>query len=188
MLAPHPAPRRQLLVANTHINASPEFADVKLWQSQLLLLEIERIMNQHAGSLAQIPLVLAGDFNSLPGSDPHSLLANGGVQPLEDPHGLLGSLPMRHSLPLRSAMATVGAHVNASAESHELQKMEPPYTNFTAHFVGTLDYMWYTYDRLVVGGLLEMVDDRQVHEHTALPSPLFSSDHVPLLAEYHFKR
>ena len=21
--------------------------------------------------------------------------------------------------------------------------MEPPYTNFTAHFVGTLDYMWY---------------------------------------------
>ena len=31
-------------------------------------------------------------------------------------------------------------------------------------------------------------DDRQVHEHTALPSPLFSSDHVPLLAEFHFKR
>jgi CCR4-NOT transcription complex subunit 6 len=188
MLAPHPAPRRQLLVANTHINASPEFADVKLWQSQLLLMEVERVMNQQAGSLAQIPLVLAGDFNSLPGSDPHSLLANGGVQAQEDPHGLLGTLPLRHSLPLRSAMATVGAHVNASAESHELQKMEPPYTNFTAHFVGTLDYMWYTYDRLVVGGLLEMVDDRQVHEHTALPSPLFSSDHVPLLAEYHFKR
>jgi type II secretory pathway component GspD/PulD (secretin) len=44
---------------------------------------------------------------------------------------LLAQLPLRHSLPLRSAMATVGAHVNASAESHELQKMEPPYTNFT---------------------------------------------------------
>ena len=188
MHAPHPSPRRQLLVANTHINASPEFADVKLWQSQQLLLECERVMTQQCGNLSNIPLVLAGDFNSLPGSEPHSLLANGGVQPIEDPQGLLGTIPLRHSLPLRSAMATVGAHVNASAESHELQKMEPPYTNFTAHFVGTLDYMWYTYDRLVVGGLLEMVDDRQVHEHTALPSPLFSSDHVPLLAEYHFKR
>ncbi len=69
-----------------------------------------------------------------------------------DPHGLLATLPLRHSLPLRSAMATVGAHANASAESHELQRMEPPYTNYTAHFVGTLDYMFYTYDRLSVGG------------------------------------
>ena len=166
-----------------------------------------------------------------------------------DPHGLLSTLPLRHSLPLRSAMATVGAHANASAESHELQRMEPPYTNYTAHFVGTLDYMFYTYDRLSVGGqprsreiardtprdaprdtprdtpicrtrlalapraaptrpiaprsivfihfiyllylgagLLEMVDDKQVQENTALPSAQFSSDHVPLLCEYHFKR
>ena len=110
------------------------------------------------------------------------------MQPQEDPQGLLAQLPLRHAFPLRSAMATVGAHVNASAESHELQKMEPPYTNHTAHFIGTLDYLWYTMDRLSLGGLLEMVDDRQVHEHTALPSPLFSSDHVPLLAEFHFKR
>jgi len=188
MSAPHPASRRQLVVANTHINASPEFADVKLWQTQMLLQEVERVMTQIGGNTSHIPLVVSGDFNSLPGSDPHSLLANGGLQPQEDPHGLLQQLPLRHAFPLRSAMATVGAHVNASAESHELQKMEPPYTNFTAHFVGTLDYLWYTMDRLSVGGLLEMVDDRLVQEHTALPSPLFSSDHVPLLAEFHFKR
>ena len=40
MNAPHPASRRQVLVANTHINASPEFADVKLWQTQMLLHEV----------------------------------------------------------------------------------------------------------------------------------------------------
>jgi CCR4-NOT transcription complex subunit 6 len=188
MSAPHPASRRQLVVANTHINASPEFSDVKLWQTQMLLQEVERVMTNVGGSTQQVPLVVAGDFNSLPGSDPHSLLANGGLQPQEDPHGLLSQLPLRHAFPLRSAMATIGAHVNASAESHELQKMEPPYTNFTTNFVGTLDYIWYTMDRLSVGGLLEMVDDRLVQEQTALPSPLFSSDHVPLLAELHFKR
>eukprot|EP00316_Scyphosphaera_apsteinii_P004727 CAMPEP_0119298266 /NCGR_PEP_ID=MMETSP1333-20130426/469_1 /TAXON_ID=418940 /ORGANISM="Scyphosphaera apsteinii, Strain RCC1455" /LENGTH=503 /DNA_ID=CAMNT_0007299329 /DNA_START=234 /DNA_END=1745 /DNA_ORIENTATION=+ len=189
MIAPHPSTRRQLLVANTHINASPEFDDVKLWQTQHLLLEIERVMTHHSGSTSAIPLVVAGDFNSLPGSEPHTLLASGGIQ-LEngDPYGLLGSLPLRHTMPLRSAMATVGAHANASAESHELQRMEPPYTNYTAHFVGTLDYIFYTYDRLSVGGLLQMVEDGQVQEHTALPSPLFSSDHVPLLSEFHFKR
>jgi len=188
MIAPHPASRRPLVVANTHINASPEFADVKLWQTQMLLQEVERVMTQVGGNTQQVPLVIAGDFNSLPGSDPHTLLAAGCLQPQEDPHGLLQQLPLRHAFPLRSAMATVGAHVNASAESHELQKMEPPYTNFTAHFVGTLDYLWYTMDRLSVGGLLEVVDDRLVQEHTALPSPLFSSDHLPLLAEFHFKR
>ena len=37
MVAPHPATRRQLVVANTHINASPEFADVKLWQTQVII-------------------------------------------------------------------------------------------------------------------------------------------------------
>lgn len=185
----HPGGRRQVCIANTHINASVEFADVKLWQTQHLLLEVEKMMTQISGSINTLPMVLAGDFNSLPGSDPHTLLSSGGVTPDSgDSGGLLQGLPLRHALPLRSALATVGAHVNASAESHELQKMEPPYTNFTAHFVGTLDYMWYTYDRLSVGGLMEMVEDRLVQETTALPSPTFSSDHVPLLAEYYFKR
>jgi hypothetical protein len=32
--------------------------------------------------------------------------------------------------------------------------------------------MWYTYDRLSVGGLMEMVEDRLVQETTALaPNP-----------------
>jgi CCR4-NOT transcription complex subunit 6 len=147
------------------------------------------MMQAHSGTLSSISSVIAGDFNSLPGSDPHSLLSQGTVQPENgDSSGLLSTLPLCHSLPLRSAMATVGAHANASAESHELQRMEPPYTNYTAHFVGTLDYIFYTVDKLVVGGLLQMVDDKLVHEHTALPSPLFSSDHVPLLSEFHFKR
>ena len=69
---PHPAARRQLCIANTHINASPEFADVKLWQTQHLLIEIERLLTQATGSTSAIPMVLAGDFNSLPGSDPHT--------------------------------------------------------------------------------------------------------------------
>ena len=59
---PHPAARRQLCIANTHINASPEFADVKLWQTQHLLIEIERLLTQATGSTSAIPMVLAGDF------------------------------------------------------------------------------------------------------------------------------
>ena len=50
MSAPHPASRRQLVVANTHINASPEFADVKLWQTQMLLQEVCARPARHGSS------------------------------------------------------------------------------------------------------------------------------------------
>ncbi len=53
----HPGGRRQVCVANTHINASVEFADVKLWQTQHLLMEVERMMTQISGSINTLPMV-----------------------------------------------------------------------------------------------------------------------------------
>jgi CCR4-NOT transcription complex subunit 6 len=181
MIATHPTTRRQVLVANTHINAGVEFDDVKLWQTQHLLLEVERVMTQHAGSTSAIPLVVAGDFNSLPGSDPHTLLSAGGIQPESgDPYGLLSTLPLRHNMPLRSAMATVGAHANASAESHELQRMEPPYTNYTAHFVGTLDYIFYN------TGVIRPTATLEVTNTGYMPSAQHPSDHLPIASDFVF--
>ena len=70
MSAPHPASRRQLVVANTHINASPEFADVKLWQTHMLVKELEKFTISR-----QLPLVLCGDLNSSTTTAVHHLLA-----------------------------------------------------------------------------------------------------------------
>ena len=100
-----PGGRRQLCVANTHINAAVEFSDVKLWQTQHLLLEVERMMTQVSGSINNLPLVVAGDFNSLPGSDPHILLSSGGVQ-VQDEQGLLaGALLCTPNSPGTHALA-----------------------------------------------------------------------------------
>jgi CCR4-NOT transcription complex subunit 6 len=58
-----PGKHGQLLcVANTHIHANPELKDVKLWQVHTLLKGLEKI-----AASADIPMLVAGDFNSTPG-------------------------------------------------------------------------------------------------------------------------
>eukprot|EP00798_Chlamydomonas_sp_ICE-L_P010481 gene10481-8445_t len=70
------AARRTLIcVANTHIHANPELNDVKLWQVHTLLKGLEKI-----AASANIPMLVAGDFNSLPGSPAHTLLVKGKVE------------------------------------------------------------------------------------------------------------
>jgi CCR4-NOT transcription complex subunit 6 len=48
--------------ANTHIHSNPELKDVKVWQVHTLLKGLERI-----AASATIPMLVAGDFNSVPG-------------------------------------------------------------------------------------------------------------------------
>lgn len=70
-------PRRTLLcVANTHIHANPELSDVKIWQVHTLLKGLEKI-----AASADIPMLVAGDFNSTPGSPAHCLLVKGRIDP-----------------------------------------------------------------------------------------------------------
>jgi mRNA deadenylase 3'-5' endonuclease subunit Ccr4 len=61
---------------------------------------------------------------------------------------------------------------------------EPRYTNFTGSFVGVLDYIFFTKNHLRVLGSLDMPSDEVVSEFTALPSPRFPSDHLPLVADF----
>jgi len=102
--------RRLLCVANAHIHANPEARDVKLWQVHTLLKGLEKI-----AASTEIPMLVAGDFNSVPGSAPHSLLAAGRVHASHpdlaaDPLGILQpSSKLVHHLPLASAYASLSA-------------------------------------------------------------------------------
>jgi len=185
--------RQLLCVANTHINANPELKDVKLWQVHTLLKGLEKI-----SASADIPILLVGDFNSVPGSAPHSLLNNGGV---EDDHHDMDCDPLHilrppskltHSLPLVSAYT----HLSQLKDPHERERHrqmcepeygEPRFTNFTQNFSGTLDYVLYTSDSLAPSALLELLDVDTLRQHTALPSPLWSSDHLAIMCEFQYK-
>ncbi|CAK9319491.1 unnamed protein product [Citrullus colocynthis] len=183
--------KRQLLcVANTHVNDHQDLKDVKLWQVSTLLKGLEKIAVS-----ADIPMLVCGDFNSVPGSAPHSLLAMGKVEPSHpdlavDPLNLFRPpSKLIHKLQLVSAyssFARMGASIGSEKQRKRLDPTtnEPLFTNCTRDFFGTLDYIFYTVDSLTVESLLELLDEESMRKNTALPSPEWSSDHVALLAQF----
>ncbi|KAJ0246688.1 Carbon catabolite repressor protein 4 2 [Hirschfeldia incana] len=183
--------KRQLIcVANTHVNVQQELKDVKLWQVHTLLKGLEKI-----AASADIPMLVCGDFNTLPGSAPHSLLVYGKVDSQHpdlsvDPLGILRPhTKLTHQLPLVSAYSSfVRSVMGLGLEQHrrkmDLNTNEPLFTNCTRDFIGTHDYIFYTADTLMVESLLELLDEDGLRKDTALPSPEWSSSHIALLAEF----
>ncbi|XWS43274.1 hypothetical protein CRYUN_Cryun16bG0089000 [Craigia yunnanensis] len=187
--ADNPGKRQLLCVANTHVNVQQELKDVKIWQVHTLLKGLEKI-----AASADIPMLVCGDFNSVPGSAPHSLLAMGKVDPLHpdllvDPLAILRPhSKLTHQLPLVSAYSSFARGVSLGLEQQRRRMdpttNEPLFTNCTRDFIGTLDYIFYTADSLTVESLLELLDEDSLRKDTALPSPEWSSDHIALLAEF----
>ncbi|XP_010549782.1 PREDICTED: carbon catabolite repressor protein 4 homolog 1 [Tarenaya hassleriana] len=188
--ADNPGKRQLLCVANTHVNVPQELKDVKCWQVHTLLKGLEKI-----AASADIPMLVCGDFNTVPGSAPHSLLAMGKIEPLHpdlmvDPLGILRPhTKLTHQLPLVSAyssFARMGGSLVAEQQRRRMDPTtnEPLFTNCTRDFTGTLDYILYTADTLTVESLLELLDEESLRKDTALPSPEWSSDHIALLAEF----
>ncbi|MQM02583.1 hypothetical protein Taro_035354 [Colocasia esculenta] len=178
------------LTANTHVNVHQDLKDVKLWQVHTLLKGLEKIAVS-----ADIPMLVCGDFSSIPGSAPHALLAMGKVDQLHpdlavDPLGILHpASKLTHQLPLVSAYSSFARMTGVGMGLEQKRRMdprtnEPLFTNCTRDFIGTLDYIFYTADSLTVESLLELLDEESLRKDTALPSPEWSSDHIALLAEF----
>ena len=71
-----------MVVCTAHIHWDPEFCDVKLIQTMMLMFEIRNFVNDAAkqydvaGGPNSIPLILCGDLNSLPNSGVVEFLTN----------------------------------------------------------------------------------------------------------------
>ena len=200
------------LVANTHLAANPAYNDVKIVQAAVLVHQLTEmavsyarwapcnssVVNRIAGdasvvaaeelfpiaplqrylSGADIPLFISGDFNSLPGSGVHELLSTGHLEPdhpdfLGHSYGQFTTFGIRHQLRLGSAYAPVG---------------EMPFTTYTPHLKGTIDYIWHTVHSSKVVSLLGPVDDAYAATVPGFPSEHFPSDHVHLAAKFAVKR
>ncbi|XP_040592441.1 protein angel homolog 2-like [Mesocricetus auratus] len=64
-----------ICIANTHLLYSPRRGDIKLTQLAMLLAEISSVAHQKDGSFC--PIVICGDFNSVPGSPLYSFIKEG---------------------------------------------------------------------------------------------------------------
>lgn len=178
----------RFIVANVHIYWDPQKSDVKLVQVALLIDEVDKIATRFArypppppkpntdDSLARpppvysdgtkIPLIVCGDFNSIPESGVYEFLANGTVASdhpdfMSRVYGNYASEGLRHRLGLRSAYAGLG---------------ELPFTNYTPSFQGAIDYIWYSMNNLSVTSLLGEVDKEYLSKVVGFPDVHFPSE------------
>ena len=170
-----------------------------LLQVHTLLKGLEKIANS-----ANIPMVVAGDLNSTPGSAPHSLMLSQHVDSehedlLNDPlklfSGCEASNKLAHSLDLRSVYANAFASTLQSAGLDQLRARldgvhhEPLCTNICHDFKNTLDYICFSAPELQPTAVLQLPDILQVLNGdmtSGLPNARFPSDHIALMAEFCF--
>ncbi|KAK9172929.1 Endonuclease/exonuclease/phosphatase [Cryptosporidium meleagridis] len=191
----------QVIIANTHIVANPEANDVKIWQAQTLVSVLEEYLHDCYRRQPVLPgLIICGDFNSTPDSALYRLLATGTCEKTHkdlamDRYGLLSDLQLGHSMRLRSAYSMAKALVeghNPNMLVSSTESLEPVFTNYTPNYLGCLDYVFYTDERLRLGGVLELLDEEALIREAAalqlpdwsLPNPQRPSDHLPLLTEF----
>uniref|UniRef100_A0A7C9DYK7 Poly(A)-specific ribonuclease n=2 Tax=Opuntia streptacantha TaxID=393608 RepID=A0A7C9DYK7_OPUST len=114
-----------LIIANTHIYWDPEWIDVKLAQAKYLLSRLGQFRTLVSEKIECIPsVIVTGDFNSTPGDQVYNYLISGNstsVPTVECPDEL--------PIPLSSVYACT--------------RGEPPFTNYTPDFTGTLDYIFF---------------------------------------------
>ena len=161
--------------ANTHIFWDPEYSDVKLWQTQMLVRELERFVGGHVRSRGvNIPVVLCGDFNSEPETPVISLLNGEQVSFRFDPLGVLRSISMS-SLSSSLNLQNVYEAVNAM----------PKVTNYTGHYEGVLDYIFASRGLIKPVSCLLVPEEKTLRgeRNAHLPNVNFPSDHIALCVD-----
>jgi len=122
---------------------------------------------------SKIPLIICGDFNSVPTSGVHEFLSTGNLPPnhpdfLSHTYGRYTAEGLRHRLGLKNSYTAPGAG-------------ELPLTNYTPSFQGVIDYVWYSGANLSLNGVLGEVDKGYLEKVVGFPNAHFPSEYVFLV-------
>ncbi|KRZ14101.1 CCR4-NOT transcription complex subunit 6 [Trichinella zimbabwensis] len=176
-----------LIVCTAHIHWDPEFCDVKLVQTMMLVQELGYLVDSVARhrhlTTDQIPLLVCGDLNSVPASGVYEFLATGKIAcdhpDFKDFRGT-------------TCLQKLSSTKDTNNYAHQM-KLETAYdssmisfTNFTLDFKGIIDYVFSTPSSLLRLGVLGAVDITWILEskYMGCPNPSIPSDHIPLLVQY----
>lgn len=160
-----------VIVANTHIYWDPEWADVKLAQAKYLLSRVAQFKELVSEKYECMPsVILAGDFNSIPGDKVYEYLVSGSSSSASLAE-CLDELP----IPLCSVYGST--------------RGEPPFTNCTPDFTNTLDYIFFVPDDQIKPlSFLELPEANSPNVLGGLPNYYHPSDHLPIGAEFEITR
>ena len=224
--------RRQLIVSNVHMAWEPEYSDVKLIQTVLLMQFLQNFRQEVDGSYMMagkclllilpyfevlkffdqltesvenlwsknkslptgkngtlprpIPLVLCGDLNSLPDSGPVEFLDKGRISTDHADFQSLdyGGFLTRLSSPRNGEKCAELTHAFKLKRTYESLEC----SNYTYHFRGVIDWVYYSSEDLLPIAELASVDPSYLKRNKLIgwPHPHFPSDHQSLLVEFEF--
>jgi len=170
----HIESKKNVVISTTHICAAYQTPYVQLMQVMACIDQLKKY--------AKTPLILAGDFNSIPTTAVYSLLSNSSVPSDSPTLQLLQKMKIKppfksfkHELGLKSAYCSVLGR-------------EPRCTNLTHEFKGTLDYIWYSKNSLSPLAVLDIPETGTLREEVGLPSSKFPSDHLLLYCVLRFDK
>jgi len=171
--------QQSILVATAHIHWDPEFCDVKLVQTMMLVDQLRRLTTNKP----RTQLLLCGDFNSLPDSGVIEYLENGRI---DVKHKDFLNLAYKKSL-----CKMIGHSPDEEMYNHQFQMrsaIDPeimPYTNYTYDFKGMIDYIFYPKQSMKPTGFLGPIDPAWLKDNKVIgcPHPHITSDHFSLFVE-----
>lgn len=191
----------KIMISNVHIHWDPEYCDVKLMQILMFMTELRRKI-----SADNIPLVLTGDFNSLPSSGVIKFLLESRI-PFSHPD--FKQIDYKHffdeistssppsptpeNLPRNNSGADDDDNNSSNSKMSHPYKLasaypcdrDDCYTNYTYDFKGVIDYIFYPEDWMKPLGILDTVRPSWFEENKIVgcPHPSVPSDHFLLLTE-----
>ena len=139
------------------------------------------------GSVSRpIPLVLCGDLNSLPDSGPVEFLDKGRIS---TDHPDFQSLDYGGFLSRLSSTRN-GEKCAELTHAFKLKRTYEPLecSNYTFHFRGVIDWVYYSCDEITPIAELTSVDPEYLRRNKLIgwPHPYFPSDHQSLVVEFEF--
>ncbi|XP_017115627.1 2',5'-phosphodiesterase 12 [Drosophila elegans] len=168
-----------VLVANTHLYFHPDADHIRLLQMGFSMLFIEHLINKavkdfNISSRQNIGLIFCGDFNSVPECGIYKLMTEKlAEESLED---------------WRSNAEEAVSNVQLSQPFQMTSACgAPEYTHYTTLFSGCLDYIFYQNDRFELIQYVPLPTEEQLKANAGIPSAVFPSDHVALVADLRFK-
>lgn len=166
---------KYILVATTHLYFHPNFENIRLIQMIMWLRYIESILTQYKDKGIEPALIFSGDFNSCPTRGIYQLATTGHISSRHPDWycggkpNLIDDMELNHSLQLFSACG----------------KRE--FTNYTAGYIGCLDYIFADKIRFDVKQLIPSPDVCDIQQYIACPSEVIPSDHIAQVCDLQWK-
>lgn len=171
-------PDVHLIVANTHLYFAPDADHIRLLQSSICIRYLEYLKSFHMNNLSEqgdcidkVFIVLCGDMNSTPDDGVYKFLTTGEADK-DCIDWLSNDIEKVSNLDLKTTITLTSAYKDIE------------YTNYTPEFKGCLDYIYYEHYGATCYETVPMPNHEDVIATGGIPSDIFPSDHLPLIANF----